>query len=356
MFSGNSGERSADCHPVRTVAVLSGVGGHVPVGVVTNSELAAYYDTSDEFIRARTGVAARRWVGPGESTSDLAAAAGKAALASAGESQVDMVILATATPDHPCPATAPAVARRLGLGEVPAFDVAAVSSGFVYGLAVANGMIVAGTARRVLLIGADAVSTILNPADRVTATEFGDGAGAFVLRAGDPSEPGAVLGFDLGSDGDLATLITVAAGGSRQPDRAAATPDELWFAVQSRAAYKHAVIRMTTAARRVMDLAGWLPSDVDRFVAHQANARVLATVGAELGIDAGRVYANVAEVGNTVAASIPLALADAAADGVLSVGDRVLVSAFGGGATWGAAALTWPDLTVSPREDRESAY
>lgn len=323
---------------MRKVAVVAGVAGYVPNRVVTNAELSTHYDTSDEWIRARTGIASRRWVGPGESTSDLAVAAGHRALATS-DTVVDMVILATATPDHPCPATAPAVAWRLGLGEVPAFDVAAVCSGFVYGLAVADGMIAAGTAKSVLLIGADTFSTILDPTDRATGAVFGDGAGAVVLRAGDPGEPGAVLGFDLGSDGDLASLITVAAGGQDPVD-----PADRWFAMQGQAVYRHAVIRMTAAARGAMKLAGWEPDDVDRFVAHQANARILATVGADLGIDTNRVYTNLADVGNTVAASIPLALADAAAEGVLRAGDRVLLSAFGGGATWGAAALTWPYL------------
>jgi 3-oxoacyl-[acyl-carrier-protein] synthase III len=325
---------------VRKVAVVAGVAGYVPDRVVTNAELSKHFDTSDEWILARTGIASRRWVGPGESTSDLAVAAGHRALATA-DTVVDMVVLATATPDHPCPATAPAVARRLGLGEVPAFDVAAVCSGFVYGLAVADGMIAAGTARGVLLIGADTFSTILDPADRATGAVFGDGAGAVVLRAGDPGEPGAVLGFDLGSDGDLASLITVAAGG---PDPVHSA--DRWFAMQGQAVYRHAVTRMTAAARGAMELAGWEPDDVDRFVAHQANARILATVGTELAIDITRVYSNLAEVGNTVAASIPLALADAAAEGVLRAGDRVLLSAFGGGATWGATALTWPDLAT----------
>jgi 3-oxoacyl-[acyl-carrier-protein] synthase III len=330
---------------MRKVAVVAGVGGHVPSAVVTNEELTVRFDTTDEWIRSRTGIGARRRVVAGEATSDLAVAAAAAALTSAsgtGDDAVDMVILATATPDHPCPATAPAVARRLGLVDVPAFDLAAVCSGFVYGLAVADGMIAAGTAKRVLLIGADTFSTILDPDDRATATVFGDGGGAVVLRAGEPEEPGAVLGFDLGSDGGLTELITVRGGGSRHP-----ASGERWFTMQGQAVYRQAVIRMTAAARVAMDRAGWIPDDVDRFVAHQANARILATVGTELGIGADRVYSNIAAVGNTVAASIPLALADAAAAGELRAGHRVLLSAFGGGVTWGAAALTWPDFATS---------
>ncbi|HWM05470.1 MAG TPA: beta-ketoacyl-ACP synthase 3 [Actinophytocola sp.] len=334
---------------MRNVAVVAGVGEHVPSTVVTNAELSDRFDTSDKWIRSRTGISTRRRVAPEESTSDLAVAAGAAALKSAsatGDDDVDLVVLATSTPDHSCPATAPAVARRLGLGEVPAFDIAAVCSGFVYGLAVADGMLAAGTARRVLLVGADVFSRIVDPQDRAASTVFGDGAGAVVLRAGVAGEPGAVASFDLGSDGDLTDLIVVRAGGARQPDRAAADHADRWFAMQGQAVYRHAVTRMAASARTALDRAGWTPDDVDRFVAHQANARILATVGAELGIAADRVYSNIAAVGNTVAASIPLALADAAADGELRAGDRVLLSAFGGGATWGAAALTWPDLAA----------
>jgi len=332
---------------MRLTAVVAGVGGHVPSTVVTNAELSSRFDTTDDWIRGRTGIVTRRRVEPGQSTADLAVAAGAAALKSAaatGDDGVDLVVLATSTPDHTCPATAPTVAYRLGLGQVPAFDIAAVCSGFVYGLSVADGMIAAGTARRVLLIGADTFSTILNPADRATATVFGDGAGAVVLRAGEPGEPGAVLGFDLGSDGDLADLIMVRSGGSRYPDRTTAEEADRWFAMQGQAVYRHAVLRMTASARAAMAGAGWRSSDVDRFVAHQANARILATVGTQLGIAPDRVYVNIATVGNTVAASIPLALADAA--GESRAGDRVLLAAFGGGVTWGAAALTWPDLAV----------
>jgi 3-oxoacyl-[acyl-carrier-protein] synthase-3 len=330
---------------MRSAAVVAGVGGHVPSTVVTNADLSSRYDTSDEWIRGRTGIATRRRVEPGQSTSDLAVAAGAAALKSAGDDDVDLVILATATPDHTCPATAPFVAERLGLGSVPAFDLAAVCTGFVYGLSVANAMIVAGSARRILLIGADTFSTIVSPEDRAAAAVFGDGAGAVVLRAGEPGEAGAVLGFDLGSDGALADLIMVRTGGSRHPERTGGA--DRWFEMRGQAVYRHAVLRMTASARAVMEVCSWTRSDVDKLVAHQANARILTTVATELGIDSGRVYANIAAVGNTVAASIPLALADATAEGELRAGDNVLLTAFGGGATWGAAALTWPELAVS---------
>ncbi|MFC0548308.1 beta-ketoacyl-ACP synthase III [Kutzneria chonburiensis] len=325
------------------VAVVAGIAGHVPEQVLTNGDLITRFDTSDEWIRSRTGIGERRVARPGEATSDLAVQAGSAALASvAAIEPIDLVILATSTPDHPCPATAPAVAARLGLKGVAAFDVGAVCSGFVYGLAVAQGMIAGGVVKSALLIGADVFSTILNPADRSTNAVFGDGAGAMVLRAGESDELGAVHAIDLGSDGDLADLITVRAGGSREPT--AEHGADRWFSMQGQAVYRHAVLRMTESSRKVLAAKGWRPDDVDRLVAHQANARILATVGAELGVAPNRVYSNISTVGNTVAASIPLALADAHAQGQLAAGDRLLLTAFGGGATWGSVTLTWPHL------------
>jgi 3-oxoacyl-[acyl-carrier-protein] synthase III len=312
--------------------------------VVTNADLAARFDTSDEWIRSRTGIAQRRVVRDGQSTSDLAVRAGAAALDNAGVDVVDLVVLATATPDHPCPATAPAVAKELGLGEVPAFDLSAVCTGFVYGLATVAGFLGAGLGEQALLIGADTFSMILNPADRGTAAVFGDGAGAVVLRRGVAAEPGALLGFDLGSDGDLAGVIMVPAGGAKRPLGAGPVTEDHWFSMQGKAVYRHAVRRMSASAQAVLCRVGWRPEDVDCFVGHQANLRILDAVGAEVGIAPERVFVNVDRVGNTVAASIPLALADAAAAGVLGSGQKVLLTAFGGGVTWGSAALTWPEL------------
>jgi 3-oxoacyl-[acyl-carrier-protein] synthase-3 len=282
----------------------------------------------------------------GEATSDIAVAAGAAALKSAGVDSVDLVVLATTTPDHPCPATAPAVARRLGLGQVAAFDLSAVCSGFVYGLATVAGFVGGGLVERALLIGADTFSTILDPADRGAVAVFGDGAGAVVLRRGDADEPGALSAFDLGSDGDLTDVITVRAGGSRYPLGDGPVTGEHRFAMQGRAVYRHAVRQMAGSSRAVLRQVGWAPEDVDLFVGHQANRRILDAVGAELGIPAERVFVNVDRVGNTVAASIPLALADAVADGVLGTGQKVVLTAFGGGVTWGSVALTWPSISV----------
>ncbi|MEU5537976.1 beta-ketoacyl-ACP synthase III [Streptomyces sp. NPDC020362] len=326
-------------------AVVTGIGAYVPPGVVTNDDLAARLDTSDAWIRSRTGIAERYFISPGTSTGDLAVEAGLRALKSAGDERVGAVVLATTTPDQPCPATAPQVAARLGLGTVPAFDVAAVCSGFLYGLASAAGLIAAGVADRVLLIAADAFTTIINPEDRTTAVIFADGAGAVVLRAGSAGEPGAVGPLVLGSDGELSHLIEVPAGGSRQrsTDRPVA-PEDHYFRMIGRETYRHAVERMTAASTEAARRAGWSLDDVDRFAAHQANARILDAVSDRLGIPAERQLSNIARVGNTGAASIPLLLAEATAEGRLAAGHRVLLTAFGGGLSWGAATVVWPEL------------
>jgi 3-oxoacyl-[acyl-carrier-protein] synthase-3 len=333
-------------------AVLTGLGAHVPPQVVTNDMLAERLQTTDEWIRTRTGIAQRHVVEHGTATSDLAVAAGLRALASAGSDAVDMVVLATTTPDRPCPATAPEVAARLGLGDVPAFDIAAVCSGFVYALGVASGAIAGGIAERVLVIGAETFSSILDPHDRTTVPIFGDGAGAVVLRAGDADEPGALLAFDLGSDGSLADLISIPGGGSRE--RTSGGPDEPaseYFQMQGRPVFAHAVRRMATSSRQVLAKTGWDPQSVDWVVAHQANVRILRAVADEIDVPRERAIVNLDRVGNTSAASIPLALADTAAAGGFDVGDRVLLTAFGGGATWGSATLTWPALDVAGRPD-----
>ena len=312
-------------------AVVAGVGHALPPTVVTNHDLAARLDTTDEWIRTRSGIRQRHIAPPGTGTGDLAVEAGAQALKSAGVDAVDLVILATSTPDRPCPATAPAVMSRLGLDRVPAFDIDAVCSGFLYGLATAVGMLASEQFGSVLLIAADTFSRLVDPDDRATAFLFGDGAGAVVLRRGDPDEHGAVLGVDIGSDGTQEQLIVV-------PDR------HSHFAMQGQAVYRQAVTTMADAARRMTARVGWSVEDVDWFVGHQANQRILDTVATRIGVPADRAISNIDRVGNTAAASIPLALSEAAAEGRLQPGDRVVLAAFGGGATWGAAALTWPRL------------
>ncbi|MFD7478325.1 beta-ketoacyl-ACP synthase III [Streptomyces sp. NPDC059837] len=336
-------------------AVLCGVAGWVPPRVVTNDELADRLDTDDTWIRTRTGIRRRHVAEPGQATSDLAVEAGRLALRNAGfdpagtdsvgTDPVDAVIVTTTTPDRPCPATAPAVAARLGLGRAAAFDVGAVCTGFVYGLATAAGLIASRVATRVLLIGADTYSTIVDPLDRANAIIFGDGAGAVVLRAGHADEPGAVGHFDLGSDGTHEDLIMIAAGGSRRrSDAGEPSRAERHFAMRGNEVYRHAVTRMAESARATLAGAGWKADDVDHFVPHQANLRILHSVADDLGLPRERCVANVDAVGNTGAASIPLALADTAARSAIRPGDRLLLTAFGGGLTWGSCLLTWPEL------------
>ncbi|MEU3963058.1 beta-ketoacyl-ACP synthase III [Streptomyces buecherae] len=335
--------------------MLCGLAGWLPPRIVTNDELSTYLDTSDEWIATRTGIRQRHFADPGQATSDLAVEAGRRALESAGTERVDAVVVATTTPDRSCPATAPLVAHRLGLTGVAAFDVSAVCTGFVYGLATAAGLITAGVAERVLLIGADTYTSIIDPLDRANAIIFGDGAGAVVLRAGDADEPGAVGHFDLGSDGAEEEMIMVAAGGSRQRSRRDEQPShaDRHFSMQGRAVFRHAITRMSASVRASLAAAEWKVDDVDHLVPHQANQRILRAVADDLGLPRERCVSHVESVGNTGAASIPLALADAAAGNVIEPGDRVLLTAFGGGLTWGSCVLRWPDLT--PRTPTASA-
>ncbi|GAB3461920.1 beta-ketoacyl-ACP synthase III [Actinophytocola sediminis] len=330
---------------VGTSAVVCGLGTWVPPRVVPNAEIAARLDTSDEWIRARTGIRERHVVDPGMSTSDLAVEAGQRALKSADTDQVDALVLATTTPDRPCPATAPDVANRLGLDRCAAFDVNAVCTGFLYGLAAGAGLIAAGVAQRVLVIGADTFSTIVDPDCRSTAAIFGDGAGAVVLRAGGRHEPGALGPFDLGSDGQDADLIMVPAGGSRQrstPEPVA--PGAEYFTMAGKAVFRKAIFQMAGSAQAVLRKADLRLRDIDRFVIHQANARIINGVADMLGLPADRFVRNIDQVGNTAAASVPLALDAACASGELRAGQRVLLGAFGGGLTWGSTVLRWPDL------------
>jgi 3-oxoacyl-[acyl-carrier-protein] synthase-3 len=324
-------------------AVLEGLGGFVPPTAVANASVAARLGVTEDWIESRTGIRQRHVVEPGVATSDLAVEAGARALKSAGEPTVDAVILATATPDHPMPATAPSVAARLGLSGVAAFDLNAVCAGFVYALATGAALIDGGLARRVLVIGADAFTSLVRQDDPVTGPLFGDGAGAVVLRAGTAAEPGALAGFDLGSDGALADLIMVPGGGSKQRSGGLpADPAGMYFTMQGKAVFLAAVNRMAQSSRALLDRLGRSVDEVDRIVGHQANARILRAVAGQLKVPAERLVLNIDRVGNTSAASIPLALADAA----LRPGEFVLITSFGGGLAWGSTALTWPSITV----------
>ena len=343
--------------PSGRAAVLCGLGSYLPPNAVPNSALPAELGTSDEWIRTRTGIGCRYFASPGTKTSDLAVRAGAAALASARARHADAVIVATTTPDRPCPATGPTVAARLGLTGAAAFDVSAVCTGFIYALASGAGLVASGTADQVLVIGAETYSSIIDPHDRSTAVIFGDGAGAVLLRAGEPDEPGAVGPFNLGSDGSGADLITVRAGGSEQrlsgvaPRRA-----DTFFSMDVRDVFWNAVTRMAESSTAVLDQAGWATEEVDHFVGHQANSRILNCIADKLGIARERSITNIAEVGNTSAASIPLALDQAWHAGRLVAGSRVLLTAFGGGLTWGSAVLTWPALESAQARNESSPH
>ena len=318
---------------------IAGIGAHLPPRVVTNDDLAAVLDTSDEWIRSRTGIRQRHIAGPAVATSDLAIEAGKAALADAGLGVEDVgaIVVATTTPDHVVPGTAPLVAAALGT-EVTAFDVNAACSGFIYGLRIGGAMVATGEGP-VLVVGAETLSRIVDPTDRSVAVLFGDGAGAAVLVPDDAARLGP---FDLGADGTDPSMLWCAAGGTRHP----ISPEvieggEHFLAMRGGDVYRNAVTRMAASARAVLGRAGLGVDDVDLFVGHQANVRILDAVAQRLGVDPARSHITVDQHGNTSAASIPLALADARDRGRLAPGDTVLLAAFGAGLTWGACLLTW---------------
>ena len=349
--------RAVHRSPARSAAVLEGLAGWVPPRVVTNAELPASWGVDDAWVRRRTGIATRHWAHPGTSTGDAAEQAARRALVHAGLPRIDAVVLASSTPDRPMPAMAPQLAARLGLDGVAAWDVSAAWSGFVYGLASAAGVLCAGIAERVLLVAADVYSTLIDPDDRSAGVVFADGAGAVVLRRGEVGEPGSVLGFDLGSDGTGHRLIEVPGGGALErasPD--AYGPADRYFRMNGREVFQHAVTRMTESSQLLLKNVGWTAAHVDHLVAHQANARILSAVGDRLDIPAERRVAHIERVGNTGAASIPLALADAANRRQLRGGQQVLLTAFGAGLTWGSAAVLWPKLPpIPPVHDTDAA-
>ncbi len=320
-------------------SVIEGVGSYLPERVVTNGELARLVDTSDEWIVERTGIRERRIAAAGEKTSDLAVAAARVALADAGiaASDVDLVIVATATPDQTFPATAATVQARLGMTTGASFDLQAVCSGFVYGLATADGFIRSGQADTVLLIGAETFSRILDWTDRGTCVLFGDGAGAAVIRAADgapdPSRRGIITSV-LHSDGRYQDKLYVDGGPS-------STGTVGHLRMQGREVFKHAVSNISSVMSEALAKAGVDVSEVDWFVPHQANLRILDGTARRFGISDGRVVVTVVKHGNTSAASIPLALDTAVKDGQIKKGDLVLMEAMGGGFTWGACLVRY---------------
>ncbi|MFE0700578.1 beta-ketoacyl-ACP synthase 3 [Streptomyces sp. NPDC058872] len=332
--------------------MIDGVGGALPRRVVSNDELTLTgLDTSHQWIAERTGIHNRHWAAPEISTGDLAAAAAENALASCptGASGIGLLLLATTTPDRRCPATAPEVAARIGLSGVAAFDVAAACAGFLYALAVGDAWIRSGAAQRVLVVGADTLTRIIDPQDRDTAVLFGDGAGAVVLRTGHPGEPGALHSVVVASDGTRSDLISIAAGGARQPYPPDVSPHEApvprgerFVRMRGREVFGQAVRQMSAASEEVLKRSGWSPESLGAFIGHQANQRILDAVAERLNVPPASRLGNIRDVGNTSSASIPLVLAETLSQGSVSPGSRTLLTAFGGGLAWGAATLTWP--------------
>ena len=321
-------------------AVVKGLGTYLPERVVTNAELAKKVDTSDEWIVERTGIQQRHIAAEGEFTSHLAIEAARRALADAQMSpdEIDLIILATSTPDNTFPATATAVQAGLGITTGSAFDVQAVCSGFVYALTTANAFIVSGQANNVLVIGAETFSRILDWSDRTTCVLFGDGAGAFVLKAEDYDDDDAnapgIIACRVRSDGRYKEKLYVDGGPS-------STKTVGYLRMEGREVFKHAVTNIASVMQDTLDESGFTADDIDLFVPHQANVRILEGTAKKIGLDLDKVIITIAQHGNTSAASVPLAMGVAAEQNRLNKGDLILLEAMGGGFTWGAVLLRW---------------
>ena len=320
-------------------SVVLGSGGYLPEKILTNDDISRMVDTSDEWIRQRTGIRQRHIAAEGELTSDLAVAASKRALADAGlmAADIDLIVMATSTPDNTFPAAAVTVQEKLGITRGAAYDIQAVCSGFIYGLATADAMVRAGHAETALVIGAETFSRILDWTDRSTCVLFGDGAGAIVLRRqvekGTTADRG-ILTSHLRSDGRYKDKLYVDGGPS-------STGTVGHLRMEGREVYKHAVAKIGDVIEDAFAATGFTAADMDWFVPHQANVRIIDSTARKFGFPGERVVRTVERHGNTSAASIPLALAEASADGRIKKGDLVLLEAMGGGFTWGSAILRW---------------
>ncbi len=320
-------------------AVVTGCGHYLPDRVVENAEFETSLDTTDEWIRSRSGIERRHFAAEGQTTSDMAARAARAALAHAGRApdDIDAIVLATSTPDLTFPSAATMVQAELGMTRGFAFDVQAVCAGFVYALANANGMILSGQARRVLVIGAETFSRIMDWSDRSTCVLFGDGAGALVLEAdegeGDATDRG-ILATDLNSDGRHRDILYVDGGVSK-------TQSTGFLRMQGREVFRHAVEKLASTAEAALEKAGASSAEVDWVVPHQANIRIIQGTAKKLGLGMDKVVVTVQDHGNTSAASIPLALSVGQARGQIQRGDLVVTEAIGGGLAWGAVVLRW---------------
>jgi 3-oxoacyl-[acyl-carrier-protein] synthase III len=321
-------------------SVITGTGSYLPQTVLSNEDLAARLDTSDEWIIERTGIRRRHIAAEGEFTSDLAVAAARAALDAAGKTpaDIDLIVVATATPDQTFPAVATVVQHKLGMMHGVAFDVAAVCSGFLYALTVADAMLRTGAHNRALVIGAETFSHILDWEDRTTAVLFGDGAGAVVLeaqtQAGDPASDRGILASRLHSDGRYNDLLYVDGG----PGSTGTTGK---LRMKGKEVFRHAVVNLSSVMGEVLEAASLEAKDVAWVVPHQANLRILEATAKKLNIAPEQVVVTVDRHANTSAASVPLALDTAVRDGRIQPGDLLLLEAMGGGFTWGAAAVRW---------------
>jgi 3-oxoacyl-[acyl-carrier-protein] synthase III len=323
---------------------ITGLGVHVPEKVMTNDELAQIVETSDEWIRERTGIRERRIASKEEALTDIALPAARAALVDAGVAaeDIDLLICATVTPDMMFPTSSALLADTLGMPHAAAYDLLAGCTGFVYAIAQAYGMLASGLARRVLVVGGDVLSKILDWEDRSTLVLFGDGAGAVVME---PVEKGGFIGFELGADGSGGEFLWYPGSGSRHFD----DPDS-FVKMNGREVFKFATRVMVSSAEKVLAQCGKTVDDIDVYVPHQANKRIIDHAARKLGIPDEKVVVNVDRYGNTSSGSIPLALADAAADGRLREGELVLMTGMGAGLTWGSALIEWTDSSTKNRE------
>jgi len=321
-----------------TRAVVTGIGHYLPERVVANAEFEQSLDTTDEWIRSRSGIERRHFAAEGESTSDLATEAAKRALQDAGivPDDLDAIILATSTPDFTFPSAATMVQAALGMNHGFAFDVQAVCAGFIYALSTANSMLLSGQARRIMVIGAETFSRIMDWDDRATCVLFGDGAGALILEAqngaGDVSDQG-ILSVDLNSDGRHRDILYVDGGVS--------TGATGYLRMQGKEVFRHAVEKLAKTANAAMDAASISPDQVDWIVPHQANIRIIQGTAKKLGLSMDNVVVTVQDHGNTSAASIPLALSVGVERGQIKRGDVIVTEAIGGGLAWGAVVLRW---------------
>ncbi len=331
-------------------AVITGWGYYVPERVLTNHDLERMVGTTDEWIVERTGIRERRIVGDDETTSSMATRAARQALERAGVAgrDLDAIIVGTTTPDYLLPTAAALVQEQLGAHRAGIFDLGAACAGFIYGLAVARGLIAAATARRVLVVGAETISRYVDWTDRNTCVLFGDGAGAVIVEASTTSH--GITSTVLHGDGSKREHLTVLGGGSKHPPTAASVRDGLhYIRMDGNAVFKLAVPSMASAAQEALALAGLRCEDIDLLVPHQANLRIIDAVAKRLRLDRSKVFVNIQKYGNTSAASIPIALCEAVAEGRVQQGDHLVFAAFGGGMTWGAAVVEW---TAPPVEHR----